>query len=87
MKLPLLLALALALTACDNVVSTPDPTPAPATPPPATPVPAVAGQPGGAGTAPGSPAPKPGAWMNEAKTGLDRSGPLGSKQDGPQKKK
>lgn len=82
MKLPLLFVLALALTACDNVISTPDPTPAPAT---ATPAPAVAGQPGVAGAPPASPAPKPGDWMYQSKSGLDRSGALGG--EGPQKKK
>ena len=79
MKLPLLLALALALTACNNVVAPPDPTPAPATPPPATPTPAVAGKPGAAATPPGSPAPKPGAWMYDSKSSLDKSGKLGAK--------
>ncbi len=64
----LLLILTLALTACDNVVSTPDATPAPATP-----APAVAAKP------PASPTPKPGAWMYESKSGLDRSGKLGEK--------
>ena len=66
MKLPLLLVLALGLTACDKLVSTPPPTPAPATPPPTTPP-------------PGSPAPKPGAWMYDSKSSLDKSGKLGAK--------
>ena len=72
MKLPFILPLALALAACDNVVSTPDPTPAPATPQPAA-------KPVAAATPPASPTPKPGAWMYESKSSLDRSGKLGEK--------
>ena len=66
MKLPLLLVLALTLAACDKVIFSPDSTPAPSTPPPATPAPA-------------SPTPKPGAWMRDSKTTLDKSGKLGEK--------
>ena len=65
MKLPLLLALALACTACDKVIFSPEATPAPATPVPATPA--------------ASPTPKPGAWMRDSKTSLDKSGKLGEK--------
>jgi len=82
MKLLLLLAFALACTACDNVISNPDPTPAPETPIPATPVggrTGVAPAPGVAGAPGTSPAPKPGAWMYESKSGLDKSGKLGEK--------
>ena len=39
MKLILLLALALVSVACDNVISSADPTPPPATPPPVSPPP------------------------------------------------
>ena len=74
MKLSLLLAFALALTACDKVIFSSDPTPAPATP-----APAVAGKAGAAATPPTSPAPKPGAWMYDSKSGLDKSGKLGAK--------
>ena len=74
MKLPLLLALALAGTACDRVLTNADPTP-----PPATPTPTL--------VAKASPAPKPGAWMwgtpgssPKATLGssLDKSGALGA---------
>ena len=76
MKLPLLLALALVFSACEKAVPTPDPTPAPTTPPP---VPTVAGKPVAAATPPTSPAPKPGAWMYDSKSSLDKSGKLGAK--------
>ena len=79
MKLPLLLAFALALTACDKVIFSADPTPVPATPPPPAPAPAVAGKAGAAATPPTSPTPKPGAWMYDSKSGLDKSGKLGAK--------
>ena len=69
MKLPLLLTLALVFSACEKAVPTPDPTPAPT----------VAGKPGAAATPPGSPAPKPGAWMHDSKSSLDKSGKLGAK--------
>ena len=65
MKRPLLLALALTFSACDKPIFSPDATPAPTTPH-ATPPPA-------------SPTPKPGAWMHDSKSGLDRSGKLGDK--------
>ena len=70
MKLPLLFALVLTLTACEKAIFSADPTPAPATPPP--PAPAVASK-------PVSPTPKPGAWMYESKSSLDKSGKLGGK--------
>lgn len=76
MRLPLLLALALAFTACEKVIVSPEATPVPATPTPATAVPTVAGKPGAAAT---SPTPKPGAWMYESKSSLDLSGKLGEK--------
>ena len=77
MKLPLILVLALAATACDRVLLTADPTPSPATPLPATPAPRAAA----------SPTPKPGAWMWGTPGGapkatpgsaLDKSGALGA---------
>ncbi len=71
MKLPLLLSFALVLSACDKVIFSPDPTPVPATPPLETPVPTVAAK--------ASPTPKPGAWMYESKSSLDKSGKLGEK--------
>ena len=77
MKLPVLLALALSLAACEKAIFSPDATPAPAppaaaTPPPASPTPKA--------TPPlASPAPKPGAWMKDSKSALDKSGKLGEK--------
>ncbi len=67
MKLPLLLALALPFAACEKAIFSPDATPAPA---PSTPkaTPPLA-----------SPAPKPGAWMKDSKSALDKSGKLGEK--------
>ena len=65
MKLPLLLALALTLAACEKAIFSPDATPAPS-PPTTTPRPA-------------SPTPKPGAWMKDSKSALDKSGKLGEK--------
>ncbi len=91
MKLPLLLVLTLAFTACDQVLYTPDATPIPAPVPAATPVagrPGVAQAPGGAVTPPGSPAPKPGDWMWQKKKGaLDQGGGLNSTPGGSKTKK
>ncbi len=67
MKLPLLLALVLTLAACEKAIFSPDATPAPSPPPaPAMPRPA-------------SPTPKPGVWMKDSKSALDKSGKLGEK--------
>ena len=71
MKLPVLLALALTLAACEKAIFSPDATPAPS-PPSAPSAPTTTPR-------PASPTPKPGAWMKDSKSALDKSGKLGEK--------